>query len=81
MNLRPKSWQDAVFAVGNMIFFISLLPTVFAIEKPSVLTSIPTGIVLFIFTYAFFTLSLWYGAITSFLAAIAWSILAFQGIL
>jgi len=73
-----NSWQDIVLAIGNMIFFISLLPTVFAYEKPSVWTSIPTSVVLFAFAYAFFTLSLWYGAVTALAAATAWLILAIQ---
>jgi len=73
-----SSWQDIAFAVGNIIFFISLLPTVFAAEKPSVWTSIPTSIVLFVFAYAFFTLSLWYGAVTSTATGTLWLILAIQ---
>jgi len=80
MFLRFKSWQDAVLTTGNMMFFIFLLPTVFAVEKPSIWTSIPTSMVLFIFTYTFFTLSFRYSALATFSAAITWLVLVFQAL-
>ena len=74
------NWQDGVIAFGQVIFFASLLFTVFSKEKPSLWTSIPTGIVLIIYAYTFFTLKLWYGGGMSALVAVTWLVIGCQKI-
>lgn len=71
-------WQDIVFTVGNLIFAAALFPSIISKDKPSLYTSVPTGIVLFSFFIAFYTLSLTYSAILTLINSILWSILAVQ---
>jgi hypothetical protein len=71
-------WQDIVLAAGSLLFAIALVPSVIGKHKPSLATSLPTGVVLCIFSATYVTLSLWYAAITTALSASLWLILAAQ---
>lgn len=73
-----NSWQDIVLSAGSLIFAFALLPSVFSPNKPSLWTSLSTGIVLAIFTIVYASLSLWYAVTTTALTAVLWLILAFQ---
>lgn len=72
------SWQDAVLMVGNIIFFVALIPSIIGKDKPSKWTSFTTALTLTIFTATYFTLSLTYATIATALTAIAWWVLFFQ---
>ncbi len=74
----PTSWQDWVLAIGQIFFFLALLPSVFSNDKPSKYSSAPTALVLFLFSYTFYTLDLAWGASTSFLVGVIWTVLFFQ---
>lgn len=71
-------WQDLVFSIGNWMFSVALIPTILGKEKPALSTSTVNSVVLFIFGFAFTTLSLWLSAASISLNGILWAILAFQ---
>lgn len=71
-------WQDILVGVGEWIFIISLLFSIFSKDKPSIYTSLTTGLVLTAFSISFFTLNLYISAISSFGCAICWYILFIQ---
>lgn len=54
----PKTWQDWVIGVGQALFFVALLPSVFSADKPHWASSLLTGTILFAFAYTFRTLHL-----------------------
>lgn len=71
-------WQDWIFTIGTLIFVASLIPSITGPNKPSVYTSIPSAIVLAIFSLTYISLSFWFSAIATTTTAICWSILAIQ---
>ncbi len=71
-------WQDVVFMVGNLIFLIALLPSIFSDDKPAKWTSLSTAIVLSLYVVTYYSLSLTYASITGTLSALAWWVLYFQ---
>jgi hypothetical protein len=76
------SWQDYIIAVGNLIFAISLLPSILSqTDKPHLKTSLPTALVLFVFVVTLSTLRLWFSAVATAIAASLWLTLAVQTIL
>jgi hypothetical protein len=74
------SWQDAVIAVVQWIFALSLLPTIFhPTDKPTFSTAVLTSISLFVMAFAMATLpNLRLSAASVMLGGIAWTILAWQ---
>lgn len=74
----PTLWQDWIFAIGQIFFLLALLPSVFGKDKPSKYSSAPTALVLYLFSYTFYSLDLIWGAIMSFLVAVVWTVLFFQ---
>ena len=73
-------WQDLIFTVGNIIFALALIPTILGKNKPALSTSLTTTIVLYIFSLAYLSLSLWFSTIASFISGSLWLILALQNI-
>lgn len=73
-----QHWQDWVFTLGQVIFLIALIPTLKGKQKPELSTSIVTGIILLTFSFAYFTLELWFSAVMSIFMASAWFFLGFQ---
>lgn len=76
-------WQDFVIMLGNAIFSICLIPT--ALENRKLKrcdipyrTSVITAMVLYIFTFTFFTLNLWYAGTMAFIVGVVWSYIAYQ---
>jgi len=72
------AWQDVVFSIGQWIFIIALLPSVFGKDKPAFSSSVITGSVLGVFALTFATLSLWVSAFSTTLVSITWFVLAVQ---
>ena len=72
------TWQDIVLATGSLILAVALVPSLHSKDKPALLTSITTSSVLFVFAFAYATLSLWYAMVTTGFTAILWAILAVQ---
>jgi hypothetical protein len=71
-------WQDYVFLTGQWIFIIALLPSIFSVHKPELLTSVMTGLVLLVYAVTFYSMGLVYGAISTAITAVCWLILAYQ---
>jgi len=72
------SWQDILLSIGQFVFAVALLPSVFSKDKPALSTSLTTGIVLAIFAFTYFTLKLWSAATFAVLVGAIWFILAVQ---
>ena len=71
-------WQDWVMSIGQWLFIIALLPTIFSSNKPPLLTSILTAIVLSSFVVALSSLGLIISAISTGLTCVCWIIIAVQ---
>lgn len=72
------AWQDIIIAIGQWVFLLALLPSIFGKDKPALATSILTGVVLAVFAVTFATLSFWTSAISSIIVSGAWFMLAAQ---
>jgi len=73
-------WQDFVLTIGSIIFIIALIPSVLSKDKPALFTSIITSSVLIVMAIVYFSLSLYFTAVTTFITGILWGVLAFQKI-
>lgn len=73
-------WQDIVISIGQWIFVISLVFSIVSKDKPSIWTSIITGIVLTSFSFSFITLGMMVAGISSLATATCWYILFFQSL-
>jgi len=71
-------WQQTVLALGQIVFIVALLPSVFSSDKPEIWTSIITGTVALSIAITYITMSLPVAAISAFFNFVFWSILAFQ---
>lgn len=72
------SWQDALFAAGQIAFAIALLPSVFGRDKPAAWTSGATGAVLAMFAVAYASLGLTWAAASCAVCAATWLVLLWQ---
>ena len=72
------SWQDIVLLIGNLVFFLALVPSIVSLDKPSKWTSLPTAFVLSVFGVTYYSLGLNFAAFMVSVSAIAWWILFFQ---
>lgn len=71
-------WQDYILTIGSVVFSVALVPAVLAREKPPLSTSAPTFFFLYLFSFVYATLTLWMSALTAFITATLWLILAIQ---
>lgn len=71
-------WQDLIFAAGNIVFIVALIPAVRHAEKPPRITSLLNAAVLLTFAVTFATLQLWYAMTTVLIIGILWIALAVQ---
>jgi hypothetical protein len=71
-------WQDVVFAIGSLIFAMALVPSIRSTDKPALGTSLPTTLILYVFSMTYFSLELYYAAIVTLGTATLWAILAVQ---
>ncbi|TSD05305.1 MAG: hypothetical protein Greene07147_626 [Parcubacteria group bacterium Greene0714_7] len=71
-------WQDIVLSIGQYIFVIALLPSVFGKDKPALSSSLLTGTVLGVFSVVYATLGLWSSTVASILVTATWLLLAWQ---
>lgn len=72
------AWQEIVFTLGSIVFFASLVPTALAAEKPSALTSLPTGVLLILFSIAYASLGLTVSAIFTVPTGLLWLVIGAQ---
>ncbi len=73
-------WQDVVLTVGAVLFGVLLLPAIRSKDKPPVLTSAGTSLVLFTWVVVFASLELWFSATVQAVVAIEWGVIAVQKI-
>lgn len=71
-------WQETILALGQVVFIIALLPSVFSADKPEIWTSIITGLVALSIAITYLTMNLNIAAISAFFNFVFWSILALQ---
>lgn len=72
------AWQDVILTVGNLIFAVSLIPSIRSKDKPHVLTSFMTGAVLVVFSITYMTLNLYFAMAVLLGTASMWFFLAWQ---
>jgi hypothetical protein len=72
------NWQDAVLTVGNLLFFLTLIPSIRSKDKPHLATSISTAITLAAFGITYITMDLVFASVGLFLNAGMWFVLAYQ---
>ncbi len=78
-------WQDVLITVVGIIFSISLLPQIAHGFKQKIgpikfETSVPTFLGCYTVAFAYFTLALYFSAITTFITGTLWLILVIQRI-
>ncbi len=71
-------WQDVVFTFGQLVFFISLIPTILAKEKPAFLTWRGTSVVLTIYIPTLWTLGLYVSVVFTIILTSAWWAVTYQ---
>lgn len=74
------AWQDAVFAVGNVVLSIGLIFSITSPHKPAVRTSLLTGLTVTSFAVTFATMELWFSAAAAATNALLWWVLLAQGL-
>jgi hypothetical protein len=74
-----KIFLDVSLMVGGFLFFLALVPTIKAKEKPALSTSVITALVLYEYCIAYILNGLWLALVSGLLTAVAWSILFVQG--
>lgn len=71
-------WQDLVISICQIGFVAALIPSIKSHHKPPAVTSGMNSVLVCIITICLLTLRLWFSAITAFMIAVAWLILAVQ---
>lgn len=71
-------WQDYVLMAIQIFFCFTLIPILFAEEKPPLISSIPTGLALFISAAILATLNLWLTMFFQIVMGAQWLTLAWQ---
>ncbi|MCL5784292.1 MAG: hypothetical protein M1142_02985 [Patescibacteria group bacterium] len=71
-------WQDLIITFGQVIFSVALLPMVFSKDKPVLITSLITGLVLMIYAWTYITIQFWFGAAMTAVTGVIWLLLAWQ---
>lgn len=73
-------WQDVVLFLMQALFCVTLIPMIFAKEKPPLSSSLTTGLALLVMAGTMATLSLWLSTIGLAVVGVQWLILAYQRI-
>jgi hypothetical protein len=72
------TWQDLVYSIGQWVFIVALLPSVFSKNKPAFVSSLTTGTVLLVYVFTMASLNLWVSSASTSITCLVWYILAFQ---
>ncbi len=70
-------WQDVVITISGIVFSLSLFPQVYHGYKHKVgpityHTSIPTFLGLFVISFAYYTLGLYFSSVVCFITGLVW---------
>jgi hypothetical protein len=71
-------WQDMVFALGEVVFLISLFPSLLGDQKPEPVTSFATAFMLYLFLLVHASYGLWVTFTFAIVTATIWLILGLQ---
>lgn len=76
-------WQDIVITCASILFSVSLIPQVYSGFKEKIgpikfQTSIPTFIGLYVVSFVYYTLSLYFSSVITFITGTVWLILFIQ---
>ncbi len=72
-------WEDVVIAIVQWVFAIALIPSILhKTEKPALMTSLLTGLLLIVLCVAYASLDLWKSVIPVAILTLAWLYLAWQ---
>ncbi len=76
-------WQDIVITITTIVFSIALFPQIYRGFKEkkghiAYATSVPTFIGLFVISFAYYTLGLFFSTIMTFITGTLWLILFIQ---
>ncbi len=72
-------WQDWVIMMVQIVFAISLLPTILhPTQKPTFSTAIMTVACICLMALVYATLTLWFATIMALVNGLLWAILGFQ---
>jgi len=71
-------WQDVVMMIGQFVFFVAMIPTVKAVEKPAFSTSLVTSAVITLYIPTLWTLHLYVSVVSTILLAFAWWTVTYQ---
>jgi len=76
-------WQDVVITISGIVFSLSLFPQVWHGYKHKVgpityQTSVPTFIGLFVISFAYYTLGLFFSSVMCFITGLVWLTLFLQ---
>lgn len=74
-------WQDILLAAGNFALAAALIPTILAVEKPSIMTSVFYAIILASFAVAFVTMGMWFASAGVGSCVVMWLVLMIQKLL
>ncbi len=71
-------WQDFVLSIGVWVFIFALLPTLRAVEKPALETSIVTATTLIVFAIVYASMGWWGSVLSTIILGGMWYALAIQ---
>jgi len=74
----PSTWQDWVIMVGQLVFLVALLPSVFTADKPNRWSSLLTALVIVAFGVTYWTLDMYFSVASSAALGLVWFILFLQ---
>jgi hypothetical protein len=85
-NYPPMSWQDIVLSVVSVVFSIALIPQIIDGYKYkrggiNILTSMPTFTGLYVISFVYYTLSLYFSSFVSIFMGTLWLILFIQRVI
>lgn len=78
--VKKFNWQDWVFAIGEVVFLVGLVPTVLQDAKPSIWTSLPTAVMLYAFMAVQISYKNWLTVGLGFITATLWLIIGVQSL-
>lgn len=80
-RFEAMKWQDKVFAAGEVVFLVSLFPTLFSADKPSPWTAFATSFMLYCFLLVHRSYKLWVTMTLAAITASIWFAIGVQGVL
>lgn len=79
-RFKAMKWQDRIFATGEIVFMVGLIPSLVSPDKPSALTSFATAFMLYTFLFVHASYKLWVTFSLAAITATIWMILGIQAL-